>query len=33
MPKAKLPSSLHELTDIGTFKRHLQNFFFQQAYQ
>ena len=28
-----LPSSLHELTDTGTFKRHLKTFVFQQAYQ
>ena len=28
-----LPSSLHELTDTGTFKRHLKTFLFQQAYQ
>jgi len=28
-----LPSSLHELTDTGTFKRHLKPFIFQQAYQ
>jgi len=28
-----LPSSLHKLTDTGTFKRHLKTFLFQQAYQ
>jgi len=28
-----LPSSLHELTDTGTFRRHLKTFLFQQAYQ
>ena len=28
-----LPSSLHELTDTKTFKRQLNAFLFQQAYQ
>jgi len=28
-----LPSSLHQLTDTGTVKRHLTTFLFQQVYQ